>query len=214
MPRPTLNRRAPLAAGLLTLLVAAPVVAGHVTPEVVDGAESCAPLAEGTVELIVSLPDGAGSIAEGDFEIDVALVGGVTGGTISFSGATLPIQAAFVAGADSGNLYRYEEPVTEDDGLVAPDGAPIQDVSFCYVSEGEGATDGDGGDGASDGDDGDGAAGDGQGGSEASPPATDTVPRTDAASPAGAVLMGLGLVALAAGVALHLRGRPTTRRTR
>lgn len=205
MPLPTLNPRAPLAAGLLTLLVAAPAVASHVSPEVVDGAESCAPLAEGTVELLVSLPDGAGSIAEGDFAVDVALEGDVTDGTISFSGATLPIQAAFVAGADSGNLYRYEEPVTEDDGLVAPDGAPIQNVSFCYVSEGDGA----GGD-----DDGDGATGDGQGGSEASPPATDTVPQTDAGSPAGPVLIGFGLVALAAGLALHLRGRQTTRRTR
>jgi hypothetical protein len=213
MHRPTLAARAPLAAGLLTVLVAAPVVASHIAPELVDEAQSCGPLTEGAVELVVALPEGAGSIADGEFEVDVTLDGGVADGSISFSGATLPVQAAFVAGTDSGNLYRYEEPVTEDDGLVAPDGSPIRDVSFCYVSGGDGSgtpTDDGSGDGQpSDADSGGAAAsGDAQGGggSEASPPATDTAaPRP--ASPAGTVFIALGLIALAGALSLRVAGQ-------
>ena len=117
--------RALAAGSLLTLLVAAPVLASHVQPEVVDGAESCGPLAAGTVELIVALPQDVGTIEEGDFTIDVTLDGSVGQGSISFEGASLPVKAAFVAGTDGGNLYTYEEPVTQDDGLGAPDGGPI-----------------------------------------------------------------------------------------
>jgi hypothetical protein len=119
------------------LLLVAPVFASHVAPEVVSGAESCGPLAPGTVELIAEVPAGlAGSLTDDAFSADISLDGAATDGSISFSNATLPVRAAFVAGVDGGNLYNYAEPVTEDDGLVAPDGQPISGLSLCYVAEG------------------------------------------------------------------------------
>ena len=207
--------RALAAGSLLTLLVAAPVLASHVQPEVVDGAESCGPLAAGTVELIVALPQDVGTIEEGDFTIDVTLDGSVGQGSISFEGASLPVKAAFVAGTDSGNLYTYEEPVTEDDGLVAPDGGPIKDVSFCYVG---GADGGGGDDGAAptDGSEtgGETAGGD-EGDGEATPPQTDTAP-APGRDATGLVLMTLGGVSLAGGLWLLLGPgrRPTLPRRR
>ena len=184
-----MHRRSVLAGGLLTILLAAPVLASHVQPEVVDGAESCGPLEPGTVELLVAVPQDVGTITEDDFSVDVTLEGSVGNGSISFSNATAPISAALVAGTDGGNLYRYEEPVTADDGLVAPDGGPISDVSFCYVSEAAatpGATD------ASPAPTSD-AAGDG---GSATPEIT--TPATDAIDPAAGNPMGLVLIAFGA----------------
>jgi hypothetical protein len=204
-----MNRRSILAGGLLTFLLAAPVLASHVTPEVVDGASSCGPLAPGTVELLVSVPQDVGEVVDGDFTVDVALDGNVGNGSISFSNASLPVAAAFVAGTGGGNLYRYEEPVTEDDGLVAPDGGPIADVSFCYVSaEGEASAT---------------AAASAEASAEATSdtagstdgittPATDAAPAREA-NPAGLVLIVTGLLALAAGLGLAL-SRPARVRRR
>ena len=128
--------RPPILALLVLLLAAGTVLANHVTPRVVDGATSCGPLTPGTVELLVDATDlPAGAVSDGDFSETVSLEGTIETGTVGFSDATLPVKSAFVAGADSGNLYEYEEPVTEDDGLVAPDGQPIVSVSFCYVTD-------------------------------------------------------------------------------
>ena len=183
--------RSPILALLVLLLAAGTVLASHVTPRVVDGSTSCGPLTPGTVELLVDATDlPAGAVSEGDFEAVVTLEGTIETGTVAFRNATLPVQSAFVAGAASGNLYEYEEPVTEDDGLVAPDGQPIVSVSFCYVTD-------DSGD----------AAGEG------TPPATDTAPGPATAEPASRslALVTLGLVALAAGTLLFARGRLAVR---
>ena len=183
--------RSPILALLVLLLAAGTVLASHVTPRVVDGATSCGPLTPGTVELLVDASDlPAGTVAEGDFEATVTLEGTIETGTVAFSDATLPVKSAFVAGAASGNLYEYEEPVTEDDGLVAPDGQPIVSVSFCYVT-----------------DDSDGGA------AENTPPATDTAPAPATAEPASRsiTLITLGLIALAAGALLFARGRLAAR---
>jgi hypothetical protein len=185
-----MHRRSVLAGGLLTLLLAAPVLASHVQPEVVDGAEPCGPLEPGTVELLVAVPQDVGTITEDDFSVDVTLEGSVGNGSISFSNATAPISAALVAGAEGGNLYRYEEPVTADDGLVAPDGGPIIDVSFCYVSEAAAPT--------SD------AAGDGGSATpEITTPATDAIDPA-ARNPMGLVLIAFGAISLLGAVALVL----------
>ncbi len=208
-----MNRRSILAGGLLTFLLAAPVLASHVTPEVVDGAASCGPLAPGTVELLVSVPQDVGEVVDGDFTVDVALDGNVGNGSISFSNASLPVAAAFVAGTDGGNLYRYEEPVTEDDGLVAPDGGPIADVSFCYVSaEGEASAP------AAESPEATAEGTNDTAGSTDSPtdgittPATDTAP-VGSPNPAGLVLIVTGVLALAAGLGLAL-SRPARVRRR
>lgn len=203
-----MRRSRALPAGvLLTLLVAAPAVASHIQPELVDAGESCGPLAPGTVELIVALPQDVGAITEGDFTVDVELDGSVGDGSVSFSGASLPIKAAVVAGTDGGNLYTYEEPVMEDDGLVAPDGGPIQDVSFCYVGGEDAATAAP--------DETAEATGDAQGdGGEASPPATDTAPTPAGGTGAGLVLMALGAITLIAGLGLQAARQPVRIRRR
>src|SRR4051812_38384130 len=126
--------RAPFLALVALFIAAGTVLANHVAPKLVDGSTSCAPLTPGTVELVVdasSLP--AGVVTKGDFEANVSLEGTVETGTVAFRDASLPVKSAFVAGATSGNLYEYETPVREDDGLVAPDGQPIVAVSFCYI---------------------------------------------------------------------------------
>ena len=182
--------RSPILALLVLLLAAGTVLANHVTPRVVDGATSCGPLTPGTVELLVDATDlPAGAVSDGDFSASVSLEGTIETGTVGFSDATLPVKSAFVAGADSGNLYEYEEPVTADDGLVAPDGQPIVNVSFCYVTD----------------DSGDGAAEEGAG----TPPATDTAPAAGTADPASRsfALVAVGLVSLAAGALLFARRR-------
>ena len=182
-----------LLALLVLLLAAGTVLASHVTPRVVDGSTSCGPLTPGTVELLVDASDlPAGAVSEGDFEAVVTLEGTIETGTVAFRNATLPVKSAFVAGAASGNLYEYEEPVTEDDGLVAPDGQPIVSVSFCYVTDSE------------------------EGAGDATPPATDTAPAPATAEPASRslALVSLGLVALAAGALLFARGRLAARAAR
>jgi len=207
-----MKRRSALAAGgLLTLLVAVPVLASHVEPELVDGAESCGPLAPGTVELLVALPQDTGTVSEGDFTVDVTLDGSVAQGSISFSDASLPVAAAFVAGIDGGNLYTYEEPVTEDDGLVAPDGEPISNVSFCYVGVEDGgagstpdATGSPTGDAAGEG---------GTDDDDITTPATDAAPATSGSGPAVA-LMVLGALSIGAAVWLRLASRALPARRR
>jgi hypothetical protein len=191
--------RSPILAFLVLLLAAGTVLASHVTPRVVDGATSCGPLTPGTVELLVDATDlPAGAVSDGDFSATVTLEGTIETGTVAFQDATLPVKSAFVAGATSGNLYEYEEPVTADDGLVAPDGQPIVNVSFCYVTD----------------DTGGGAAEETAGGG--TPPATDTAPAAGTATPAsGSVaLVALGVVALAAGMLLFARQRLAVRATR
>ena len=116
------------------LLVAVPVLASQVAPKFVSGAESCAPLTPGTVELVVELPQGVGTATKDNFSVDVNLNGSVGNGSVTFSKATLPIKSAFVAGQTGGNLYAYQQPVKADSGLVAPNGEPIKRVSFCYVA--------------------------------------------------------------------------------
>lgn len=192
--------RPALIAVVATLVLALPVLASHVQPRVVDGAESCGPLSPGTVELLVdatALDDGA--VAQGDFEAEVSLEGTVETGTVAFRNATLPVRSALVAGATSSNYYEYEEPVTEDDGLVAPDGQPIVSVSFCYLTDDGGQANGDAQE--TDGD--------------------RTPPRTDAAQPAASgrtpglplVVAGLGALAAAALLAARpSRPRPVHRR--
>ena len=182
--------RSPILALVALFVVAGTVLASHVTPRVVDDSTSCAPLTPGTVELLVDASDlPAGAISEGDFEANVTLEGTIETGTVAFRNATLPVKSAMVAGADSGNLYEYEEPVTEDDGLVAPDGQPIVSVSFCYLT-----------------DDDEGGAAEESGGT---PPATDTAASAPTASPASGslALVALGVVILLVGMLLFVRQR-------
>jgi hypothetical protein len=130
-----MSRRSGLiTAFLASLLVAVPVLASHVAPEFTRDAESCGILTPGTVELLVDASELEGNVpSSGEFQVNVQLSGALEGGSISFSGATLPVESAFVAGLDGGNLYDYPEPVRSDEGLVAPDGQPITSVSFCYI---------------------------------------------------------------------------------
>jgi hypothetical protein len=178
--------------GLLAL--AGPVLASHVTPREVGGESSCGPLSPGTVEFVVdasAIPDR--TLSQGEFEVTVDLVGTVETGSVDFNDASLPVRAAFVAGADSGNLYEYPDPVRQDDGLTAPDGQPITSVSFCYVE-------GNGGNGAGGNGNGNGNGGNDREGRTA--PATDTA---GPSAPTGGpdlglplVLAGLGCLAFAA----------------
>jgi hypothetical protein len=169
--------RSPFLAVLALMAIVGPVLASSVTPKVVDSAQSCGPLTPGTVEFLVdagSLADG--TVSKGNFEATIDVVGTVETGSISFSDASLPVKAAFVAGVDSGNLYEYPKPVTADNDLVAPDGQPITSVSFCYVT---------------------GSGGDTAGGeSTAAPtaPGTDTVATAPATEPSGpGPVIGLAL---------------------
>ncbi len=206
------RRLTPIAAVIGGLMLAVPALASHVQPQFVSGAASCGPLEPGTVELIVEVPQElAGTIGDDDFSAEVSLDGSVGNGSVTFQNATLPVKAVFVAGTDGGNLYAYEEPVTEDDGLVAPDGQPISGVSFCYVTEAdagaspsaaatEASPSGDAAaseapsDEASPSED---VAGASDSGGGANPPATDMEPGT--ASPLGSVVLvaaGLGLLSI------------------
>lgn len=193
-------RRSSLAAFLLLLLVVGPVVASHVAPRLVSGASSCGPLSPGTVELVVQVPEGGGTVSDDVFSADLALEGALTDGSISFTNASLPVEAVFVAGTTGGNLYDYPEPVRADDGLVAPNGEPITDVSFCYV-EGDAASGGGGGSDA-------GASpetSDAAGGGTTTPP-TDTL--AEPASPVvavGLVAFGFGLALTGVALAAHRR---------
>jgi hypothetical protein len=201
-----MNRRSILAGGLLSMLVAVPVLASHVTPEVVDEAESCAPLAPGTAELVVQVPQDVGTLVDGDFTVDIELEGNVGEGSISFSNATLPVAAAFIAGTDGGNLYTYDEPVTEDDGLVAPDDSPIKDVSLCYVSDNTAASEAPAATGEA-------SPEASVGGETASPtaPPTDTVPAT-VSNTTSLVLLVVGAIALLAALGLGVRAPGRVRR--
>jgi hypothetical protein len=193
------RRLLPLTAVAAGLVLAGPVLASHVQPQLVDGASSCGPLTPGTVELIVEVPQElAGTVTDDDFSAAVTLDGSVGNGSVRFEDATLPVKGVFVAGVSGGNLYAYEEPVREDEGLVAPDGEPIAGVSFCYVTEGDGEdASAAGGGEASPSSDTAGSEDD-----QAQPPATDTL--EPGPSPLGSValvsggisLVGLGLVAL------------------
>ena len=188
--------RSPILALFVLLVAAGTVLASHVAPKLVDGSTSCGPLTPGTVELVVDASDlPAGAVSDGDFSATVTLEGTIETGTVAFRDASLPVKSAFVAGATSGNLYEYDEPVTEDDGLVAPDGQPIVNVSFCYVTD----------------DSGGGAAEESGGGT---PPATDTGPAAATAAPASGslALVALGIVALAAGMLLFARQQLAVRR--
>jgi hypothetical protein len=186
-----------LALGAL-LVIALPVLASVVKPKVVDSATSCGPLTPGTVELLVdasSLP--AGTVSKGDFTADVTLEGTIETGSVAFRDASLPVKSAFVAGATSGNLYEYPDPVRSDEGLVAPDGQPIVSVSFCYVTGGGS---------------GDAAAKDsGNGGT---PPTTDTAPLPAGSTPPSTslllVVLGTGCLAAAA-LLIAMRKRSTRR---
>jgi hypothetical protein len=158
------RRLGPVAALVATLALAIPVIASHVLPQFTREAESCGILTPGSVEFLVDASHlGPGIPSSGEFRVDVQLAGGLDGGSVSFSGATLPIEAAFVAGTDGGNLYDYPEPVRADDGLVAPNGQPIVNVSFCYV-----------------------VGGDAQAGATDAP--SETIPPTDTAAPATATV--------------------------
>ena len=119
---------------------------------------------------------------------------------MAFSDATLPVRSAFVAGADSGNLYEYEEPVTEDDGLVAPDGQPIVNVSFCYITD-DSAGGAESGSPAAESGTAAEASGDG------TPPPTDTAGAAAAPTGGSVMLVALGIVAFAAGMLLFARQR-------
>ena len=186
--------RSPLLALAAFLALAAPVLASHVTPRIVDDADSCGPLTPGTVELVVDAGSLAGDVSDGDFEATVDIVGSLETGSITFSNASLPVRAAFVAGLDSGNLYEYPEPVTEDDGLTAPGGQPIQSVSFCYVYDGDAGN---------------------AGGGEATdaPPATDTEPMSSASGPSATALAltVTGLICLAAAGVVLMSARRAVR---
>jgi hypothetical protein len=180
------QRLGPIAAMVATLVVAVPVLASHVVPEFTRDAESCGTLSPGTVEFLVDASQlGPGIPSNRDFRVDVQLSGSLDGGSVSFSGATLPIEAAFVAGIDGGNLYDYPEPVTADDGLVAPNGQPIVKVSFCYVV---GGTTGAG-------------AGPTDQAGESVPPTDTVAPGRVAASPPTPLVVAV-LIVLAAGVAV------------
>ena len=177
--------RSPLLAIVAICLVAVPVLANHVTPQLVGGEESCGPLSPGTVEFIVPVADITDTpLGDEAFQISMQLA---TDGsnTVSFSGASFPIGSAFVRGATSGNLYTYDEPITEDTGLTAPDGVVITDVSVCYVAAGA-------------------ASPDASPSPNGTPPQTDTAAVGDSAS--GSVLLVIGGI-LTAGVGLALFAR-------
>lgn len=217
------HSRSLAAATLLALVWAAPVVANHVEPVFEDGATSCGPLSPGTVELVVAVPQEIGSVTDEAFSVDVTLEGSVGDGSLSFSNATLPVKAAFVAGVDGGNLYTYDEPVTEDTGLTTPNDEPIADVSFCYVQEGEagaspeppaaGETDAPASPEAPAGGAGEpsGEVADSTAAPEDGPPATDAAVRAQPAIGA-ALLVSVGLALVATGLAFGLAARPIRRR--
>lgn len=120
-------------AALAVMLAAFPVYANHVEPEEVALSYSCGTLDPGTVEFQVDaagITDGA--VGEDDFTLSVD-ISGEGDRMLSFAGATLPIRSAVVAGTTTANLYVYDEPVTEDDGLRAPTGELITRFSVCYV---------------------------------------------------------------------------------
>lgn len=182
------------------LMVVIPTIASHVQPTFTDDAESCGILTPGTVEFLVDASQlGSGIPSSGQFRVEVQLSGSLDGGSVSFMGATLPVEAAFVAGTSGGHLYDYPEPVRADDGLVAPNGQPITNVSFCYVVADAGASPTDG------------TAG-GTGGQGRTAPPTDTV------APAGSPphrpndMIVIGLLLIGAGV--WLGARTSRRRVR
>lgn len=191
------------------LLVAVPVLASQVAPKFVSGAESCAPLTPGTVELVVEVPQGVGTATKDNFSVDVNLSGSVGNGSVNFSNATLPIKSAFVAGQAGGNLYAYTQPVKADTGLVAPNGEPIRRVSFCYVTAS-------GSSGASAKPAGGGASSKATGGvhGATSAPQTDTESTTRPAPVGWIVLLVTGLALFSSGLLLALLPARTTPRGR
>ena len=122
-------------AALAVMLVALPVYAKHVEPEEVALSYSCGTLDPGTVEFQVDAAGIAdGTVGEDDFTLSVDIAG-EGDRMLSFAGATLPIRSAVVAGTTTANLYVYDEPATEDDGLRAPTGEMITRFSVCYVGD-------------------------------------------------------------------------------
>jgi len=121
--------RSPILALFVLLVAAGTVLASHVAPKLVDGSTSCGPLTPGTVELVVDASDlPAGAVSDGDFSATVTLEGTIETGTVAFRDASLPVKSAFVAGATSGNLYEYAEPVTSH-GFVYMDTPGYDPVS-------------------------------------------------------------------------------------
>jgi hypothetical protein len=179
--------RYPLLALVALCLLAVPVLANHVTPELVGGEESCGPLSPGTVEFVVPVADITDApLGDDAFQISMQLA---TDGSnaLSFSGATIPVSSAFVRGATSGNLYSYDEAVAEDTGLIAPDGVAITDISVCYVAAGA-------------------ASPDASPSADGTPPATDTEAVNDSASGSMMLVVG-GILATGVGLALFARTR-------
>jgi hypothetical protein len=199
-----------IAALAAALLLAVPVVASHVQPEFTRDAESCGTLTPGTVELLVDASDlGTAIPSQGQFRVDVLLTsGGPDGESVSFSGATLPVEAAFVAGTDGGNFYDYPDPVRADEGLVAPNGQPIVNVSFCYiVAERDSDATPTGGVA--------GATGENGGAGDTAPPTDTAAEVAGPGSPAPVIAVGVLLIGLAVGVATIARlEQKASRRTR
>ncbi len=204
-------------AALAVMLAALPVYANHVEPEEVALSYSCGTLDPGTVEFQV---DAAGitdaTVGEDDFTLSVD-ISGEGDRMLSFAGATLPIRSAVVAGTTTANLYVYDEPVTEDDGLRAPTGEMITRFSVCYVgdetAEGSPAAPSPAGESP--------AAPSPEGGTagaEGTPPTTSTAgPSTGAGNPVPAfALVILGCVAVSVGVVrlatVRAPSRPRRRR--
>jgi len=122
-------------------LITVPAAATHVPPVFVPGNQSCSALAPGTTELEVQ-PVVDGTVTDGTLTVTIDVRDTNSGQVFGWT-SNIGVDAVFVKGGPSGNLYVYNPEATEDTGLHAPlnPGNPnnqffgLSHISFCYDVE-------------------------------------------------------------------------------
>ena len=125
------------AIALSMIWLTGPVLATHVAPTPIDGNATCGELGAFEHEFkIQPVESGTYSDPNSDFEVTITVNDTAAGQTVDFE-SNLGVDALFVKGGSSGNLYVYVPPATEDTGLHAQLGPSgkwlgLSHLSFCF----------------------------------------------------------------------------------
>ena len=136
-PRRLLAIAAVSAIALSFALMARPALATHVAPIPIDGNATCGELGDFEHEFkIQPVESGTYNDPNSDFEVTITVNDTPEGQTVDFV-SNLGVDALFVKGGSSGNLYIYVPPATEDTGLHAQLGPSgkwlgLSHLSFCF----------------------------------------------------------------------------------
>ena len=126
------------AIALSMIWLAGPVLATHVSPTPIAGNATCGELGDYDFEFkIQPVESGDYSDPNSDFEVTITVNDTPEGQTVDFE-SNIGVDALFVKGGASGNLYVYDPAATEDTGLHAQLGPSgkwlgLSHLSFCFA---------------------------------------------------------------------------------